>query len=188
MNLSKTEQKFLLTLARQAIEYYLRHQDCLEVSQDSLPTPILEKKRATFVTLTINDELRGCIGHLEAIKPLYEDVVTNAVAASFGDPRFIPLSQAEFAKIKIEISILTPSKKLEFSSPEELLNKLTEKCGVILRSGPHQATYLPQVWEQLPDKIKFLDSLCVKAGADPGCWQEKGCDIYIYEVERFCEE
>lgn len=188
MNLSKTEQKFLLSLARKAIEYYLRNQDYVHISEDSLPTPMLNKKRAVFVTLTINGDLRGCIGHLEAIKPLYEDVVTNAVAAAFQDPRFMPLSRGELNKIKIEISILTPSKKLEFSSSEGLLNQLTEKCGVILRSGPHQATYLPQVWEQLPDKIEFLDSLCIKAGTDPGCWQEKDCEIQIYEVEKFCEQ
>ena len=188
MNLSKTERKFLLSLARKAIEYYLRSQDYAHVSEDSLPTPILQKKRATFVTLTIDDELRGCIGHLEAVKPLYEDVVTNAVAAAFQDPRFMPVSEDEFKKITIEISILTPPKKLEFSTPEELLSQLTEKCGVILHSGPHQSTYLPQVWEQLPDKIEFLDSLCVKAGADPGCWQADDCEIHVYEVEKFCEE
>lgn len=188
MNLSKTEQKFLLSLAREAIEYYLRNQDYIQVSEDSLPTLMLNKKRATFVTLTINDELRGCIGHLEAIMLLHEDVIKNVVAAAFHDPRFMPLREDEFSKIKIEISILTPAKKLEFVSPEELLNQLTEKRGVILRSGPRQATYLPQVWEQLPDKIEFLDSLCVKAGADPGCWQKKDCEIQIYEVEKFCEE
>lgn len=188
MNLSKTEQKFLLSLARQAIEYYLRNQEYLQTSPETLPSPMLLKKRATFVTLTIDNELRGCIGHLEAIKPLYEDAVANAAAAAFQDPRFMPLSESELNKIKIEISILTPAKKLEFSSLAELLAKLTEKYGVILQSGPYQATYLPQVWEQLPDKIEFLDSLCVKAGADPGCWQKGDCEIYIYEVEKFFEE
>jgi AmmeMemoRadiSam system protein A len=137
---------------------------------------------ATFVTINKNGKLRGCIGSLVAHQELYNDLVINARKAAFNDPRFQPLKQEELKDISIEISILTPLKELNYSDIEDLLNKITpNKDGLLLRYKDKQGTYLPSVWEQIPKKEDFLNSLCHKAGLTPDVLKEHP-QIFFYET------
>ncbi|MBU1090199.1 AmmeMemoRadiSam system protein A [Patescibacteria group bacterium] len=182
--LSKGSRKKLLEIARRSIAAQLENRrfEMGKIAEE------LKKIRATFVTLTKNKELRGCIGSLEARQTLVEDVRQNAITAAFGDPRFPPLSSREFAEIKIEISILTPPRDLEYSNAADLLAKLRAgKDGVILSSGWNSATFLPQVWKELQRKEEFLGSLCVKAGLPFNAWRSGKLKIQIYEAEKFGE-
>ena len=191
LNLTERDKKFLLKLARESIKYYLERQDLLTVSAEELKrySPTLLEKLATFVTLTEYEQLRGCIGHLEAIEPLYQDVIENAVNAAFFDFRFLPLDKKELNLIKIEISILTKPQPLDYQTPEDLINSLRKNIdGVIIKKGPFEATYLPQVWEQIPDKEEFLSSLCVKAGLPSDIWKKEKLEVKIYQVESFKDE
>ena len=144
--------------------------------------------RACFVTLTLNGALRGCIGHLAAHEPLYRAVAENTRNAALHDPRFPAVSAAEAGGLEIEISVLTPARPLAFASPEELLAKLRPGVdGVILQIGRRTATFLPQVWEQLPDKAAFLGHLAQKAGCEPDAWRGPGVQVQTYQVEAFTE-
>ena len=182
--LSKDSRKELLAIARESIAARLENNQ-FEVGKVDEE---LKKSRSTFVTLTKNGELRGYIGSLLAHYSLAKDVAQNAVSAAFSDPRFPPLSKSELAEIKIEISILTPPRNLKYSNAADLLAKLRAgKDGVIITSEWNSATYLPQVWEDLPKKKEFLESLCVKAGLPFNAWQSGKLKIEIYEVEKFEE-
>lgn len=182
------EKDYLLNLARRSIKNYLGSSQRLKISEDEVPSERLKEERACFVTLTIKEELRGCIGHILPIQELYQDVIDNAVSAAFQDPRFFPLTEEELQKVKIEISILTVPQPLPFVSPSDLLVKLQPgKDGVILKKNYQQATFLPQVWEELPKKEDFLRHLCEKAGLNSNCWQEKDLKIETYQVEAFEE-
>jgi AmmeMemoRadiSam system protein A len=132
--------------------------------------------------------LRGCIGTLEAYQPLVQDVCEHAVAAAFHDYRFSPLKKNELSSIEIEISYLTPSVPLIYSDSADLLRQLNPDVdGVVLSDGFHRATYLPQVWEQLPDKREFLSHLCLKMGLSSSAWLEKRLQVDIYKVIHFSE-
>ncbi len=179
--LNKEEKEFLLRLARDTIK---------DAKQKNI-TPISDnvtEKRGVFVTLTIDGELRGCIGHIMPIMPMYESIIECAHSAAYQDPRFSPVSEEEKDKLHIEISILTVPKKLEYKDGEDLLKKLTNKDGIVLKKGYNTATFLPQVWEQLPEKEEFLSHLCMKAGLRSNEWEEGDIDIEIYHVEKFEEE
>ena len=131
--------------------------------------PWLRECRASFVTLTQDEELRGCVGTLEAQRPLAQDVAANACGAAFQDPRFKPLTQGEFARIDIEVSLLSTPKRLRFEDHADLITRLRPGVdGLILEYGDEKAdkraTYLPQVWESLPDPDQFIASLKQKAG------------------------
>lgn len=150
--------------------------------------PDFQSRRGTFVTLKINDQLRGCIGNLLPDKPLISAVQDNAVNAAFQDPRFAPLSKQEFEKIQIEVSLLTEPKPLDYRDGRDLLDKLRANVdGVILRKGPYSSTFLPQVWEQLPDKKTFLEQLCMKAGLPADAWQKGDIEVLTYQVRYFEE-
>ena len=184
---TRNQKQYLLKLARQAIAYHLEHGKSPEIDTGDLD-PLLLEKRGVFVTLTINGALRGCIGHLMPIQPLYLDVIDNAINAAFDDPRFDPLSKNELDAIKIEISVLNLPEKLEYKDAADLLKKLIPlKHGVILKQGFYQATYLPQVWEDLGDKELFLGSLCQKAGLYPDEWKTGHPEIQTYTVDKFEE-
>jgi len=142
-------------------------------------------KKACFVTLTISGKLRGCIGSLVAIKPLWQDVVDNAINAAFNEYRFSPLKKDELEKIKIEVSILSEAKPLDFKNPTELLKKIKKNYGLIVEKNDRSATFLPQVWEQIPDKKQFLEELSMKSGLSKDSW--KTANIYYYTVEFFKE-
>jgi len=177
-------EKDLLELSRKVIQSHFKNQK-VEVS-DKIKKKYSEKQ-ACFVTLTKNGNLRGCVGSLYAHQPLYKDVIDNTINAAFNDYRFTPLSESELSCIKIEISVLSVAKKLDFSSSDELLKKLNHNMGVILKKGSYSATYLPQVWEELPDKIEFLSSLCLKAGLPSDSWKREGIEVYTYTVEKVKE-
>jgi AmmeMemoRadiSam system protein A len=138
--------------------------------------------------LTKGGTLRGCIGHLSAMEPLYQAVIDNARNAAVRDPRFAAVQPDEVDQIRIEVSVLTEPQPLAFSSPEDLLGKLDpHEDGVLLHIGPRTATFLPQVWAQLPDKVQFLNHLAQKAGCEPSDWRGKDTQVSIYHVERFEE-
>ncbi|MCR4415492.1 MAG: AmmeMemoRadiSam system protein A, partial [Thermoguttaceae bacterium] len=133
-------------------------------------------------------QLRGCIGHLVPKEPLVEAVVNNAVHAALDDPRFSPVAPAELDRIDIEISVLTVPQRLEFRTPEELLAKLRPRVdGVVLRVGRAQSTYLPQVWDEIPDKETFLSELSRKAGLDRDAWKDPQAQVLVYQAEAFGE-
>ena len=185
--LTPDEKKILLHEARAALEHGVRGENQPALDLKSMPER-LKETGASFVTLTIHGDLRGCIGALEPYQPLAQDVREHAVAAALEDPRFPPVTPDELGKIEIEISRLTLPVKLTYTDPEDLLNKLRPQVdGVILRDGFHRATFLPQVWEKLPDKAEFLDNLCYKMGTAPGTWRHKGLEVETYQVEEFHE-
>lgn len=187
-NLSQKEKDYLLKLARESIRASLSgdNSEPKGIPKD-LPSPELLEYCACFVSLHENGDLRGCIGALEAREQLWLNVFHNAKLAAFGDPRFAPLSQNEFEKIQIEISVLTPPKALEYKGTEDLLKKLVPlKHGVILKKGWNSATFLPQVWEQLPEKQEFLMHLSAKAGLGPDGW--KDAEYKTYEAIVFHED
>ncbi len=185
--LSAVERRFLLGLARKTLVRVASGGELPAIPEKDV-TAKLAEKQACFVTLTKDGALRGCIGHLTAMEPLYQAVTENARNAALRDPRFLPVKPDEVDKIKIEISVLTEPQPLPFSSPEDLLSKLhPNEDGVLLHIGPRTATFLPQVWAQLPDKVKFLEHLSQKAGCEPSAWRGKDVSVSIYHVECFEE-
>ncbi len=185
--LTIAEQKLLLRLAREAMEYGVRGQKYPSLDE-TLLTPNLREDGSSFVTLTMRGQLRGCIGSLEPYQSLAEDVREHAAAAALQDPRFPPVEEAELNGIEIEVSRLTRPVPLEYKDADDLLTKLCPHVdGVILRDGFHRATFLPQVWEKIPDPVEFLDNLCYKMGASPDTWRRKHLDVLTYKVEEFHE-
>ena len=186
-SLTQDEREFLLRLARTAIESAVRGEKLVQAELSAL-SPVLRQNGAAFVTLTKRRQLRGCIGALEAYQPLTRDVQEHAVAAALQDPRFPPVSERELPELHIEISRLTKPEALPYTDSADLLAKLRPGVdGVILRDGWQRATFLPQVWEQLPDKEEFLSHLCDKMGASPNTWRVKHLEVQIYQVEEFHE-
>ncbi|PLY06856.1 MAG: AmmeMemoRadiSam system protein A [Arcobacter sp.] len=158
----------LLTLASKSIESAFDKTIKFDKEKLLKENPDLNEQRATFVTLTLDGKLRGCIGSLIAHRTLLEDILHNAKSAAFSDFRFNRLTPEEFQKVKIEISILTPPEVLEYVDLEDLKEKLIpNKHGVILELDGKRATFLPQVWEQLPTFNEFMVHLCQKAGLNP---------------------
>ena len=185
--LTDGEKQTLLRLAREAMEHGVRGKKLPPLDNNSL-TPRLREHGASFVTLTIHGELRGCIGALEAYQPLVDDVREHAIAAALEDPRFRPVDETELDRIKIEVSRLTAPRPLEYSSSADLLTKLRPHVdGVILKSDYRRATFLPQVWEQIPNPEDFLDHLCAKMGARSNLWRNTKLQVFVYQVEEFHE-
>lgn len=176
----------LLGLARRSIAHGLEHGRPLAVDAADFDG-ILVQPRATFVTLHEDGDLRGCIGHLEALAPLIRDVADNAFAAAFRDPRFPPLSRGELVRLAIEISVLTPAVPIEFASERELIERLEPgRDGVILAAEGARGTFLPSVWESLPEPRDFLLHLKRKAGLPPGYWSD-AVRAWRYRTESFAE-
>jgi hypothetical protein len=184
-DLNNTEKKYLLGLARETIENYIKTG---EITEPHTENQKLKEMRGTFVTLEKKGQLRGCIGHIVAVQPLCLDVRDNAISAATEDPRFRLVVEEELDLIEIEISVLTAPEELKTKSAKETLEKIRPGVdGIILEYKGRGATYLPQVWEQLPKKEQFLESLCMKAGLSPGDWKEKGAKISRYQVQAFKE-
>jgi AmmeMemoRadiSam system protein A len=140
------------------------------------------------VTLTESGELRGCIGGLHALDPLYEDVRQHGFQAALRDYRFPPVTPDEVPKLEIEVSVLTEPQPLDYDTPQDLLRVLRpEVDGVILSQGYRRATFLPQVWERVPDPETFLSMLCDKMGVPPDTWRRTKLDVQTYQVENFIE-
>ncbi|MDQ6993517.1 MAG: AmmeMemoRadiSam system protein A [Mariprofundus sp.] len=156
---------------------------------DKVDVPVsMQQLGASFVTLHIKGELRGCIGTLEAYRPLAEDVVNNAVAAAFKDPRFLPLSVQEFLMTQIEVSLLSPLQALVFNNEQQALEMLKPGVdGVVLAFASYRATFLPQVWEQLPGKKEFMSHLKRKAGLAPDFFHSEML-LWRYSVTKFSEK
>ena len=176
------EGQILLQLARAAIAKKLGF-----AAHDQPRSDWLEKPGATFVTLHLHGELRGCIGSLEAKRPLIDDVQNNALASAFRDPRFAALEREEFADVVIEVSLLGKSEPIHFHDEQDAVAQLNPgKDGVILEYSLHRATFLPQVWSQLPDPQKFLARLKEKAGLSADFWSD---DIRLsrYAVQEWGE-
>jgi AmmeMemoRadiSam system protein A len=175
----------LLKLARQTLEQQFRKEQ-IPLAPDE---PALSVKAAAFVTLKIDGKLRGCIGNLEPVGALWEGIRDNAINAAFNDHRFSPLTPDELSAVKLDISVLSQPKPLEYKGADDLLKKLRPGIdGVILRDGPRGATFLPQVWQQLPTTEQFLGHLCLKAGLPQESWRQKKLEIQTYQVQCFEEE
>jgi hypothetical protein len=173
----------LLHLARAAIGERLGRPAAAEAGHARLHEP-----GATFVTLTRQGSLRGCIGSLEAHRPLAQDVRENAVAAAFRDPRFTPLAAEEFEFIRVEVSLLTEPEPLAFVDEADFMARLRPGVdGIVFQYGRHRSTFLPQVWESLPEPMQFMQQLKRKAGLPPNFWHE---DVRIsrYEVTKWKED
>lgn len=176
------DKLILLSLAHEAIKSKLENRG-LEFDAAKISS-VLKQRRGTFVTLKISGWLRGCIGHLAPVQALYKDVVANARAAAFLDPRFAPLTKSEFEKTAIEISVLSASEKLAYESWRSLIENLEKnKPGVILKQGGRVTTFLPDVWNELPGAKQFLSHLCLKAGLNPDAWTQ-GPEIETYTIEK----
>jgi len=180
--LDKGQKNRLLAIARSSIESYLRSGKKAEISENDA---LLNKDMGVFVTLTENGELRGCIGSLSASQPLYLCVRDMAVEAAVGDPRFAPLSLQDLKNVSIEISVLSPLKKVNGAEEIEL-----GRDGVLVRKGRQSGVFLPQVaLETGWSKEEFLDNLCEhKAGLDKGAWRDKDTELYIFKAEVFSEK
>ena len=178
--------KILISIARAAIaeSLGLAHTSIDELAQGE---PWLREKAACFVTLTQYGQLRGCIGTLEAHRPLLEDVIHNANAAAFRDTRFSPLSADELDETEIEISLLSAMQPLDFSSEQDALAQLRPGIdGVLFEYGQHRSTFLPQVWQQLPDSKDFMAHLKNKAGLASDFWADE-IKLYRYSVTKWKE-
>jgi AmmeMemoRadiSam system protein A len=185
--LSPEERKELLNIARQSLEKAVRGEQLPSLQLELMPKAF-RQPGVVFVTLTIHGELRGCVGALEAYQTLVEDVREHAIAAALQDYRFPPVNPEELDKIHIEISRLTPPELLEYNDSQELLKRLRPGVdGVILKDGWKRATFLPQVWEKIPDPANFLGNLCLKMGVAPNLWRQKKLEVFIYQVEEFSE-
>ncbi|MCY3021464.1 MAG: AmmeMemoRadiSam system protein B [Planctomycetota bacterium] len=182
------ERKWMLDMARRTMTEVVNARPAPDAAEKDVPAKLREQG-ACFVTLTIAGELRGCIGHIIAVEPLYKSVMNNARHAALEDYRFNPVRPDELKKIHMEISVLTKPEPLAFDGPDDLLKKLQpQKDGLVLRVGGRSATFLPQVWEKLPDKVEFLSHLSQKAGMPASAWRERGTQVSIYHVEAFEEE
>jgi AmmeMemoRadiSam system protein A len=178
-HLTKADREVLHRIARQAILHGLESEAPPTVDLEGLSQILLEPG-AAFVTLQLDGRLRGCIGSLLPRRSLAEDVAHNAYGAAFGDFRFPPLSLSEFPRLELHISVLTPLVRMEVESREELLKILRPGIdGLVLDDPPHRSTFLPQVWESLPDPEDFVGELLVKGGLPRDHWSS------TLKVERY---
>lgn len=184
---SPAERHTMLGLARESIIHGLNTGAPLRVTPDDYPVA-LRAERACFVTLTKSGRLRGCIGHLEPVQTLIEDVAENAWSAAFRDPRFPSLQVAELDEIRIEISVLGEPGPIGFSSEEDLVAQIRPGIDGLILQAPtgHRGTFLPSVWESLPERREFLAHLKLKAGLPMDYWDD-GVKIWRYTTEAFEE-
>jgi AmmeMemoRadiSam system protein A len=183
-HLTQEDKALLRVIALDSLKHGLEIGRPLEADETRLPQSLREPG-ATFVTLQLHGRLRGCVGTFEASRSLAEDVANNAYSAAFMDFRFPPLSADEFPDLEIHISLLTPLQPMEVESREDLLGKLRPGIdGLLLEDAQHRSTFLPQVWESLPDPEDFLGELFLKAGLPRDHWSG-ALLFHRYEVEEF---
>jgi AmmeMemoRadiSam system protein A len=183
MPLSESDRRGLVSIAAGSIRHGLQHGSPLLPDLALLPAPLLEQG-ASFVTLTAGGRLRGCIGTLQARRPLAEDVAGNAFESAFHDPRFPPVTENEAPGLLIEISILSPPEPFPCDGEADLLAKLRPgEDGLVIEDGLRRATFLPSVWEHLPRPRDFLDQLMLKAGLPRGHWSPT-LKLFRYGAEK----
>ncbi len=178
MKFDDSQKQELLEYARRSLINIVK--DGKRIEEDCPDSNYLESA-GVFVTLYKNKELRGCVGYIEPYTSIWDSILDNTIAAATNDIRFTDVLPEELEDIWLEISILTPPKECKLEEIE------VGKNGVVIQQGANKATYLPQVWESMPEKNKFLDSLCLKAGLDNNCWQNKTTVIKKYEAIVFSE-
>jgi len=182
--LTGANRQQLLGLARKVIEHAFKGGKEFNIDLRQYHAS-LQSKRASFVTLNRNGQLRGCIGNLVASRPLVVDVANNAAAAAFKDPRFKPLQPGELASTDIHISVLSPAQTVPVQSRQALLDYLQPGVhGLILQCGAQRATYLPSVWEKLPTAEQFVSELLAKAGLPRHGWND-AMQVSVYTSEEF---
>jgi AmmeMemoRadiSam system protein A len=180
----------IIALAKAAILVALNQPEDFDLENALKAYPALKENGAVFVTINSgsNKQLRGCIGSLEAYRPLYKDIISNAQSAALHDPRFTPLTIEELKHIKIEVSVLSKPEILEYSDTDDLRKKIIPfEDGVVLKHNGRHATYLPQVWEQLPQFNDFFSSLCLKANLGNDCLSDHP-EISTYQVKKYEEK
>jgi AmmeMemoRadiSam system protein A len=183
VKLNHSEREFLLCLARTTLVNTVCG-TLMPKPDISSPSSGLLEKRSCFATLRNRGELRGCVGNLTASKPLFEAVIDSVSAAARRDSRFRPVTADELENIHIELSILSDPVVLESESPDLLLGMLQPgRHGVLLRIGERTATFLPKVWDDIPDKEEFLSRLCAKAGFGPLAWRGENAIISVYDAD-----
>ena len=190
IEISDAEKQQLLDIADQSIKNGLENHCPVVVSDEDL-VGILAEPLGCFVTLTKNAELRGCIGCLETSQPLALSVATNAFNAAFHDPRFPELRRDELDLIQLEISILSEMIPMQVESRQALLAQIEpHRDGLLIEDGRHRATFLPQVWEKLPEPEDFLSNLMLKAGLPASHWSKtiKVCRYGTVSIQRSDEE
>jgi AmmeMemoRadiSam system protein A len=182
--LADAQRRILLQVARRSIETGLKEGHPWSLTPSEFHRD-LKAIRASFVKLKSNEQLRGCIGHLDAVQPLVVDVAENAFAAAFRDPRFPPLSAAEWPDVDIHLSILTAPEPLRFRDEADLIRQIQpRRDGLILQDGPNRGTFLPSVWDSLPNPTDFLTHLKLKAGLAANHWSDR-IEVYRYATESF---
>ncbi|RUM39737.1 MAG: AmmeMemoRadiSam system protein A [Desulfobulbus sp.] len=188
--MNEKQGNILLRLARQTIAEHLHLPVSEPVREEELADPDLQAKRGVFVTLNKHGALRGCIGSLVGQESIINGVRRHALNAAFHDTRFPPVTPDEVPDLRIDISVLTKPRPLDYRDDQDLLQKLRPYIdGVILRApGGAGATFLPQVWEQLPDPQLFLSHLCLKAGLPQTAWRSGQLEIDTYQVQHFEED
>ncbi len=181
LGLTPEEKRYLLNLARKTIEARAHH---LPLEYPEPISETLKEPRGAFVTLHKRGQLRGCIGYIEGIKPLYLTIIEMAEAAAFNDPRFPPVQPDEVDELDIEISVLTPLKRVNDISEIQV-----GMHGILIKRGVFQGLLLPQVATEYGwDRETFLDQTCLKAGMEPGCWRDPDTEIYIFSADIFSEK
>jgi len=187
--LTDEQGQMLVQLARQTIKQELEGADGAVDESDVFADEAFQEHCGVFVTLHKREALRGCIGSVAAVEPIVDGVRRHAKNAAFHDPRFTPVSQDELAELDIEVSVLSQPVKLDYTDGSTLPALLKPgRDGVILKAASGAgATFLPQVWKQLPDPHSFLNHLCIKAGLQPTAWLTDPLEIQIYQVQHFEE-
>lgn len=185
--LSHEDGKFLLKIAREAIENYLKNREVINVPEN-IP-PLFREKMGVFVTIHKKGDLRGCIGYPEPIKPLINAVIDSAISAATEDPRFPPMQPDELKVVDLELSVLTPPQKVVVERPVEYLEKIKVGVdGLIMQKGYNRGLLLPQVpveWGW--DVEEFLINTCLKSGLQPDCWYDEDVEVYKFQAEIFQE-
>lgn len=185
--LTEAEGVELCRIARRTLEAAILNRSELPINLAELPER-LRAPGASFVTLTIGGQLRGCIGTVEPYKPLAEDVGSNAVKSATIDPRFPPMSPDELERTDIEVSVLSELQPLPKERHSDLPRIVRPGVdGVMMIQGWRRGVLLPQVWEKIPNAEAFLDHVCLKAGLAPGAWRDPSVDVYVFQVWAFHE-
>ncbi len=189
---SRQQGQKLVALARQTLEQGLARQQTHFAKPDRTVSPddaCFKTHCGTFVTIKKDGQLRGCIGNLLPMGTVWDGIRQNVIKAALHDPRFKPLRSDELDRISISISILSQPQPLVYTNGDDLINKLhVNEDGVIIQKGAAQATFLPQVWSQLPDPGQFLEHLCLKAGLAPNAWRQTDLNVFTYQAQYFDEQ